>query len=65
MPFVKIEYSSSHNISVQGTDYFEVEEELLDDEGNVPEYIISEIWQEAVNEFMSETYAGVVENEGD
>lgn len=65
MPFIKVTYSSSNNVSVQGTDYFEVPAEDLNEDGSVPERMISETWQEAVNEFMSDTYADVVENEGD
>ncbi|MET9816908.1 hypothetical protein [Streptomyces sp. NPDC006355] len=65
MPFIKVEYSSSHNISVQGVDYIEIDQEALDENGQVPEKLIQEVWQEAVNEFMADTYAEVVENEGD
>ena len=63
MPFIKISYSSPNNISVQGTDYFEIDEGDLDDNGNVPERVIDRVWQEAVNDFMSDTYAEVVESE--
>lgn len=65
MPFIKVEYGSSANISVQGIDYFEVEEEDLNEDGTVPGWLISQIWQDAVNEFMSDTYADIVQNEGD
>lgn len=65
MPFIKIEYSSSNNISVGGVDYFEVDAENLDENGNVPEAVISETWQAAVHEFMSDTSAEVVEREDD
>ena len=65
MPFIKIEYSSPHNISVQGSDYFEVDQEDLDENGNVRTEVIDRVWQEAVNEFMSDTSATVVEGEGD
>ncbi|MGW2950765.1 hypothetical protein [Streptomyces eurythermus] len=63
--FIKIEYGSSHNVSVGGVDYYEVAPEDLDENGNVPESLISATWQEAVNEFMADTSAEVVESEGD
>ncbi|MFE5093236.1 hypothetical protein ACFRCI_23465 [Streptomyces sp. NPDC056638] len=63
--FIKIEYGSSHNISVQGIEYFEVHPDELDDEGNVPEDLIGATWQHAVNEFMDDTSATLVGNEGD
>jgi len=62
MPFVKIEYGSSYNISVRGTEYFEVE---ADENGDVPASVIDAVWQEAVNDFMSDTCGDVVANEGD
>lgn len=64
MPFIKISYGSGHNVSVQGVDYFEVDAEDLDENGNVPESVINETWQHAVNEFMDDTSAEVVEREG-
>lgn len=65
MPYIKIVYGSLHNISVRGSDYVEVDPEDLDADGLVPEKILDEAWQGAVNEFMSDTYVEVVENEGD
>jgi hypothetical protein len=65
MSFIKIEYGSSQNISVQGVDYFEVEADDLDENGQVPESFITATWQHAVNEFMSDTSSEVVEKEGD
>ncbi|MFD5308276.1 hypothetical protein [Streptomyces ardesiacus] len=65
MPFIKITYRSPNNISVQGTDYFEVEEYELYDDGSVPESVIDRTWQEAVNDFMSDTDAEIVESEGE
>lgn len=63
--YVKIEYGSSHNVSVGGVEYVEVGDDLLDENGQVPESVVSSVWQEAVNEFMADTCAVVVENEGD
>lgn len=63
--FIKVEYGSSHNISVQGVDYFEVAAEDLDGDGNVPDDFITSAWQEAVNDFMADTSATVVDAEGD
>lgn len=65
MPFIKVTYSSPKNIGVQGNDYFEVDAEDLDENGRVPQRFQDEAWQDAVNEFMSDTYAEVVESEGD
>lgn len=65
MTYIKITFSSPHNISVRGSDYVEVDPEDLDADGAVPEKILDEAWQEAVNDFMSDTYVEVVENEGD
>jgi hypothetical protein len=65
MVFIKVEYASSNNISVQGTDYFEVDEDALDEDGQVPESLILETWQHAVNDFMGDTNVEVVEKEGD
>lgn len=65
MPYIKVTYSSPRNISVQGSDYFEVAAEDLDENGRVSEQAVQEVWREAVNEFMSDTYTDVVENEGD
>lgn len=65
MAFIKVVYGSTYNVSVRGTDYFEIDDELLDGNGELPERIVDEVWQEAVNEFMSDTSADVVENEGD
>lgn len=65
MPFIKITYVSPNNVSVQGAEYFEVEPDRLDGRGEVPAYLIDEVWQDAVNDFMSDTYAEIVENEGD
>lgn len=55
MPYVKIEYGSSHNISVQGTDWIEVDEIPEDEPGR--QKLLDEVWQEAVNDFMADTYA--------
>lgn len=65
MAFIKVEYGSSHNVSVRGVEYFEVGDEYLNKDGTVPESIVMDAWQEAVNEFMADTSATVVANEGD
>ena len=65
MAWVKIEYGSSNNISVQGTDYIEIEDELLNEDGTVPDKIIEEVWIEAVCEYMSDTFVGQVDAPGD
>lgn len=65
MPFIRVTLSSPKNINVQGTRYFEVDPEDLDENGEVPEDRITEAWQEAVNDYLSDTYIDIVENDGD
>lgn len=65
MPFIKVTYSSPRNVSVIGSDYVEVEDDDLEEDGSVSEQTQARVWQEAVNEFMSDTYIELVENEGD
>jgi len=65
MTFIKIEYGSPQNVSVRGTEYFEIHADDLDDDGCIPEELIDNVWQDAVNEFMGDTSASIVENEGD
>lgn len=65
MPYVKITYASWNNITVQGTDYIEIDEGELDENGELPPRVLNEYWQAAVNDFMSDTMAEIVQNEGD
>ena len=65
MPYIKISYGSPRNITVQGVEYFEIDPEDLNEDGTVPEALISDMWQECVNNYMSDTGADVVENEGE
>lgn len=65
MVFVKIEYSSPSNIGVEGVEYFDVDPGDLDADGSVSQDVIDAVWQHAVNEYMADTSATVVENEGD
>ncbi|MFD4474618.1 hypothetical protein ACFWPU_00675 [Streptomyces sp. NPDC058471] len=65
MPYAKITYNSPNNVGVQGSDYIELEPEDLDENGELPDKVQSAIWQDAVNEYMSDTYIEVVEHEGD
>lgn len=65
MPYIKINYGSSRNISVQGSDYVEVDASDLRFDGSVSGDVLDAVWQEAVNEYMMDTYVELVENEGD
>lgn len=59
MPYVKITYGSSHNVTVQGTEYVEVRKEDLS-EGELAVY-----WQDAVNEYMADTNVELVQEMDD
>lgn len=63
MPLIRIEYGSPYNVSVKGVEYFDVSENDLDADGNVLPDVLDRAWQEAVNDFMSDTYVDVVEGE--
>lgn len=65
MPYAKITYASSHNITVQGSDYIELEPEDLDENGELQQSTNESIWQDSVNDYMADTYIEVVEREGD
>lgn len=62
MVAIKVEYGSSHSISVRGVEYFDVPPEDLNDDGTIPESFLSDVWQHAVNEFMDDTSVTVVES---
>lgn len=63
--YLKIAYASSKNITVQGSVYFELGDDDFDDNGEVKQDRIADLWQDAVNEFMADTGMEVVDNEGD
>jgi hypothetical protein len=65
VPFIKIEYSSPSNIGVQGVEYFDVDPADVEPDGSVSQDVVVATWQHAVNEYMGDTCATVVENEGD
>lgn len=56
--WVRIEYASSRNITVQGVEYVEVDDDTT--QGDV-----LNVWQEMVNEFMADTSAELVDAPGD
>jgi hypothetical protein len=65
MPYLKVTYGSSHNVTVQGTEYIEVSEEDLPQEPAALSEYLTEQWQYFVNEYMADTDVMIVESEGD
>jgi hypothetical protein len=56
--WVKIEYASSRNITVQGVEYIEVGDDATRAD-------VDAVRREAVNEFMEETSAELVDEPGE
>lgn len=63
MKYARVHYSSAYNISVQGVDDIEIEDEDYESavaNGTLDE-MLSVLWQEAVNEWMADTYVEIVD----
>lgn len=61
MPWFKIEYGSSMNITVQGSDRIWVDDDEWREtvEAGGEEDFITSLWQETVNDYMDDTYVGL------
>lgn len=63
MPYVKIHYGSSHNISVDSVEYFEIDADDVPEDPRDRQEFLDGVWQDAVNEYMEYTEVEIVETE--
>ena len=63
MKKVRIVYGSSQNISVTGSYIVEVGDDSFNEEGELTDKARNELWQDAVNEYMNDTYVEAVKEE--
>lgn len=62
MPYLKVTYGSSQNVSVKGTDYVEVRDSDVPADPVQLDAYLSDQWQFFVNEYMSDTSVEIVES---
>lgn len=55
VPRAKITIQSLYNISVNHVTYVDLDPEDLDENGQIPNWLYKELWQDAVNEFCADT----------